>query len=870
MALIKGTNCGFVTVAPTADPLGTSSMKDTEASAFKDTSPVGALLVVEIGWYCDNATEEANYDVGIYSHDAGNNRPDTIIDSVSTAAKGTTSGWKKISGLSIPIVGSTVYWIGIQLDDTATQTDWNITADGTQKLDWKTSQTSLPTTWGASSGTDGYLAGVYALVEFSSESPSLSPSISPSVSPSLSPSSSISPSISPSASVSPSVPPIQSIAQPIKLTVTKEINGAWTADMRIRPDDYIAAETYVEIEGELYIAKTVKKIKSSGAYYFDVFLEHIMCELADVTIDRFYLTKSVSNILTAILSGSGWTAGTVDISDTLLVYTEKRTTVLEALNLLATRSGGELYFNSTAKTVDLKLQVGTSTKLQVRYDKNCTQIEKEEDSTELVTRIIPYGPDNFTINTTIIDYCEDETLYVASGVGTSASSTFKMVRTQGVQIDPAALNETFIRDLGAGGVIDLSNHTSVKFWIYSAVANTSGFTFGIGEAAYSELTVDTGALTAGCWHEITLDISAVANADKNAIRYIGFKNLTNGAASCVFDWIRAFDGNIYIDSDNRTLYEVNKEYVYNHSAKPEKTTTVTKIYPSDDAQVRSLQATTNFGNVTYSFIYNQSGSDINIAYMKFDLSGIPTGATITAATFNVYCWYIYGGGNSDVQVKRVTGAAWDEDTLTYNTMPAVGAEVADINITSVGWKTCDFNIADLVQNWWSTGINYGFTLSTAIDPVANYVCINTKEGAFVPYLEVTYTLETSPEPVIKAAAELYLNDHDEPKLKYKIKMVDLSEVMVDTWENETINLGDTVRVYDKEIGINTDCRVKKITKDLLDPSNLSVELTNKAYNVADLEAARAKQLAYIMPFNDNPTIANANAVQVGYLGSEVG
>ena len=114
----------------------------------------------------------------------------------------------------------------------------------------------------------------------------------------------------------------------------------------------------------------------------------------------------------------------------------------------------------------------------------------------------------------------------------------------------------------------------------------SVYEFEMFEGIYpTTITVNTGALTASCWQEISLDLSGVADGDKNAIRYLDFKNLTNGAVSCVFDSIKAFNGEIYIDSPNRTLYKVNKEYVYNHSAKPEKVQYEKIIYPSDDAGV---------------------------------------------------------------------------------------------------------------------------------------------------------------------------------------------------------------------------------------------------------------------------------------------
>ncbi len=164
MALVKGTNCGFVTTAPTADPGGTNWVLDTYAYGFKDVAPAGAAKVTEIGWWCDNATEAADYDVGIYSHDAVNNRPNGLIGVARNNAKGTTSGWKRVTGLNISISAATTYWIGVQLDNTATNTNYNYTGQAGEKDDWKTSQTSLPDPWGTSSGTGADLTAFYAVV----------------------------------------------------------------------------------------------------------------------------------------------------------------------------------------------------------------------------------------------------------------------------------------------------------------------------------------------------------------------------------------------------------------------------------------------------------------------------------------------------------------------------------------------------------------------------------------------------------------------------------------------------------------------------------------------------------------------------------
>lgn len=164
-ALVKGTNCGFVTVSPVDDPLGSISAFDYKAKAVKDVAPVTGT-VTEIGWWLSGESEEANFEVAIYSHDAGNDRPNAIIGSDLTNAKGTGGGvWKKVTGLSIPITNATTYWIGLQLDDTETITYGDYASGMTgERISTTNDVSTLPDPWSSGGLANFYLA-VYAVYE---------------------------------------------------------------------------------------------------------------------------------------------------------------------------------------------------------------------------------------------------------------------------------------------------------------------------------------------------------------------------------------------------------------------------------------------------------------------------------------------------------------------------------------------------------------------------------------------------------------------------------------------------------------------------------------------------------------------------------
>ena len=163
MALVIGTNCGFVLAAPTGDPGGgLEVVADAAAHAWKVTSPTGVNLVTEMGWYCATESEASNFQVGIYSHDSDNNRPLTLLASSGDIAKGTTTGWKTADVLC-DIEAETIYWLGLQVDNTTASTKVDATSTVGQLDRYKLYQTSLPFSWGATDGFDAWLVALYAV-----------------------------------------------------------------------------------------------------------------------------------------------------------------------------------------------------------------------------------------------------------------------------------------------------------------------------------------------------------------------------------------------------------------------------------------------------------------------------------------------------------------------------------------------------------------------------------------------------------------------------------------------------------------------------------------------------------------------------------
>ncbi|MFH1895449.1 MAG: MopE-related protein, partial [archaeon] len=160
--LVEGTNYGFVTIAPTADPDGAGeSAINSRMRAFKIVAPEDATIT-EMGFYVNAVSEETNCQLGIYSHDAINDRAATRLAYSGDFAKGITAGWKTAT-VDYEFTLGTTYWLAVQCDNTATATFMDITANSIGRSEYFTVQSSLAASYGAPSGFGTFEHSIYAL-----------------------------------------------------------------------------------------------------------------------------------------------------------------------------------------------------------------------------------------------------------------------------------------------------------------------------------------------------------------------------------------------------------------------------------------------------------------------------------------------------------------------------------------------------------------------------------------------------------------------------------------------------------------------------------------------------------------------------------
>ena len=207
---------------------------------------------------------------------------------------------------------------------------------------------------------------------------------------------------------------LATLTQAIDVCLERKINGDCTLSLKLPLGDenwkYIREENILTLEGQQYRIKTMKGNEITAyPIYQDACRKHL-------SSTRDMIGASVGEILTALFKGSGIEVADKTSLDALgieCLYDEKtdffeqsRITPLGGLKILQEqleKNGihNELYFDNKCIALVKNLGKDNGARLDLRL--NASQITVTRDTTELITKLYPYGAGGFQINSALVD-----------------------------------------------------------------------------------------------------------------------------------------------------------------------------------------------------------------------------------------------------------------------------------------------------------------------------------------------------------------------------------------------------------------------------------------------------------------------------------
>jgi hypothetical protein len=169
---------------------------------------------------------------------------------------------------------------------------------------------------------------------------------------------------------------------------TERINAentlSFTARIKSGYGAYITDTSVFELSGDYFdVAFYKKEQQGDGSLIVSVEAEHVSYRLNEPDYDLEYYTEEAAPaaILAVILSGTGFTVGTVDFAAVTAFSLQEATSRRSLLMQFAAYLGGELEFNGFS--VSILTQRGSSTPKTLRVGKDITVISKAVDKRRL-------------------------------------------------------------------------------------------------------------------------------------------------------------------------------------------------------------------------------------------------------------------------------------------------------------------------------------------------------------------------------------------------------------------------------------------------------------------------------------------------------
>lgn len=174
--------------------------------------------------------------------------------------------------------------------------------------------------------------------------------------------------------------------------------------------------------------------------------------------------------------------------------------------------------------------------------------------------------------------------------------------------------------------------------------------------------------------------------------------------------------------------------------------TTIKIYPIADAFVDSQDNPNgNYGGTTWIAVNQAGASRPESTWLKFDLSSIPSSATVTNAVFRAYAYQIWWRDKRSAALWDVNTNAWSESTITANNAPwgNRGSKISsDVTGSVPGWW--EWNVTSWANTYKGTTRSAWLSNAWSVGGTHYGQYYYSKEYGNItyrPYLEVTYVGE---------------------------------------------------------------------------------------------------------------------------------
>jgi len=173
---------------------------------------------------------------------------------------------------------------------------------------------------------------------------------------------------------------LQNVVSPlISEAINREFEFSFSTVIDNDKSAHVNYQNKVEVEGNYFNIVYTEEQRTAEGLFINVQCEHVSYDLIDTVFTAgFTATGPFSAVATTLLSGTGFTVGTVQITASQTISINESTNARQVLMQLAALYGGELKFDKYQ--VSLLTRRGADRGVQFRYRKNLVGVKRIVDN----------------------------------------------------------------------------------------------------------------------------------------------------------------------------------------------------------------------------------------------------------------------------------------------------------------------------------------------------------------------------------------------------------------------------------------------------------------------------------------------------------
>ena len=480
---------------------------------------------------------------------------------------------------------------------------------------------------------------------------------------------------------------LQNVISPI---ITEELNREFTFSFTTVIDNdksnYVNYQNIIENSSNYFNIVYTEENRTADGLMINAQCEHVSYDLLSANFTAgFTATGQFSAVATTLLSGTGFTVGTVQITASQTISVNQSTNARQILMQLATLYGGELKFDKYA--ISLYTQRGADRGVQFRYRKNLVDVSRIVDNR---TKVAGLPTISYKVNVGELEFEEG---FIADGA--SALEHYELGDT--VRVIDADLNldvllriykESHDTEQRMQGTVEIANFVTDVTDTITQIQTTSiakdnvynGCSIGPDLGFVAERSDGIAKTSMNATNGIEIDLRNTITASYSAVFYVAIDTATS-TATLYLAGNAIFKGKVEIGSGNNIFIADGSSGIWLGNA----SFTTAPFNVTLSGALTANSATIRGDIIAGSTFTVATGSNT----IRADSSGLYVGASAFAtAPFNVTLSGALTANSATIRGDIIAGSTFTVATGS-NT---IRADSSGLYVGASAFATAPFNV----------------------------------------------------------------------------------------------------------------------------------------------------------------------------------